>query len=102
MSESLIAAMLAAAVTATLLTAASAAGTPPCKIGDVPVPSLATKTLRPAEFRALHSAVAPRGAGERWAEIPWEPDLVSARRKASRAGKPLVLWIMDGHPLGCT
>jgi hypothetical protein len=28
--------------------------------------------------------------------------LWEARRKAAAEGKPILLWEMDGHPLGCT
>ena len=63
-------------------------------------PDPAARSLPPAEFDRLHAAVLPRG--ERWAEIPWETDLEAARRRAAREGKPILMWIMDGHPLGCT
>jgi hypothetical protein len=88
----------------TVLSAAAVAGaqTPACKLGDVSVPSLVTRSLGAEQFRALHAAVAPRGAAERWTEIPWEVDLTAARQRAAREKKPLVLWFMDGHPLGCT
>lgn len=97
-------ALVAAAAASVLGMAGSAeAETPPaCRIGEIPVPPLATETLGAAEFAALHAALFPSGAGERWVETPWEADLASARRRASEAGKPLVLWMMDGHPLGCT
>jgi hypothetical protein len=75
---------------------------PAGRIGAVDVPALTTKLLDAARFRALHAAVAPRGEAERWADIPWEADLGAARQKAARDRKPLVLWLMDGHPLGCT
>ena len=74
----------------------------PCKIGDQPVPGLTIKSLSPTQFTALHREVTPRGEGERWAEIPWQTDLTEARQKAAREQKPLLMWIMDGHPLGCT
>ena len=72
------------------------------RLGGVPVPGFAVRSLPDATFRQLHAAVAPRGAGERWAEIPWETDLAAARKRAAREKKPLLMWIMDGHPLGCT
>lgn len=73
-----------------------------CRLAGIPVPAFATPTISPERFRALHAAVAPRGETERWAEIPWQTDLLVARAKAEREGKPLLMWIMDGHPLGCT
>ena len=55
------------------------------------------------EDYAVVSAICKPGDGEdAWASIPWEIDLWRARRAAAEAGKPIVLWEMDGHPLGCT
>jgi hypothetical protein len=86
----------------TTMAGAIAPAEKPCTLGGVAVPALSVKALDTKHFRALHAAVAPRGEGERWAEIPWQPDLAEARRKAARENKPLLMWIMDGHPLGCT
>ncbi|MDB4265496.1 hypothetical protein N9891_01960 [bacterium] len=40
-----------------------------------------------------------------WQEIDWKIDLwearVEARVEAAKIGKPIYLWEMDGHPLGC-
>ena len=72
------------------------------KLGNVDVPGFTTSNLDAATFKALHAAVAPQGEGERWTEIPWITDLTEARRAAAREGKPIFMWIMDGHPLGCT
>jgi len=67
---------------------------------SAPMPDLAVKTLDAETFRKLHAEMAPRG--ERWMEIPWETDLQAARQRAARERKPLLMWVMDGHPLGCT
>lgn len=37
-----------------------------------------------------------------WMKIPWLPDLQSGIDAAAKAGKPVLLWTMNGHPLGCT
>jgi hypothetical protein len=37
-----------------------------------------------------------------WRSLPWMTDLWQARERAARVGKPILLWVMDGHPLGCT
>jgi hypothetical protein len=73
-----------------------------CKLGTIAVPGLGVKSLTPVQFDSLHAEVAPQGPGERWREIPWETDINAARQRAAREGKPLFMWIMDGHPLGCT
>lgn len=49
----------------------------------------------------LKTLVKPRAEEMKWEEIPWQVDLWQARRKAAEAGKPLVLWEMDGNPMGC-
>jgi hypothetical protein len=89
-----------------MITAGAAAvladGAPSCKLGGIDVPPFSTERLPDTQFKALHAAVAPSGPAERWAEIPWQTDLQAARQKAAREGKPLFMWIMDGHPLGCT
>ena len=47
------------------------------------------------------ASVLPTPQEERWLEVPWRLDLVQARAEAQRSGKPLFLWINEGHPLGC-
>ena len=73
-----------------------------CTLKGTSVPNFATGSLSREQFAKLHSAVAPSGDTERWMEIPWQTNLSDARRKAQEEGKPLLMWIMDGHPLGCT
>jgi len=50
---------------------------------------------------ALQALIKPRPAETRWEEIPWVVDLWDARQKAAREGKPIMLWEMDGNPMGC-
>ena len=52
------------------------------------------------EFKQLHSE--PRPAKQKWNEIDWYSDLVTAQHVAVKQKKPLFIWAMDGHPLGCT
>jgi hypothetical protein len=73
-----------------------------CQLHGISVPGFSVEKLPAAQFNALHAAVAPRGEGERWKEIPWESDLWAAKQRAAREGKPLLMWVMDGNPLGCT
>jgi hypothetical protein len=37
-----------------------------------------------------------------WLEIGWAPTLGEGVRRAALEGRPLLLWAMNGHPLGCT
>ena len=45
--------------------------------------------------------VLPGAEESAWLEIDWKTDLWEAREEAARTGKPIYLWEMDGHPLGC-
>lgn len=53
------------------------------------------------EFASIRKAVRPAAGEDLFAEIPWEVSLWDARRKAAARGLPILLWEMDGHPLGC-
>ena len=61
----------------------------------------AADPIKPAQFEKLHSLIKPQANEEKFMEIPWMTDLWAARKKASEEGKPILLWEMDGHPLGC-
>ena len=50
---------------------------------------------------ALLEVIKPKPDEDRWAMIAWRTDLWQARREAAAKGKPILLWEMDGHPLGC-
>jgi hypothetical protein len=69
-----------------------------CLIGPAP----AAEPIDPASFSRLHSLIKPAAGEDRWDTIPWNTNLWHARQEAARLGKPLLLWEMDGHPLGCT
>ena len=53
------------------------------------------------EFEKLHQQL-QEPAGEIWRTIPWRVSLLEAQGLAAQSGKPLFIWAMDGHPLGCT
>jgi hypothetical protein len=54
------------------------------------------------EAAAVAAAVLPAPGESAWLDVGWETDLWAARRRAAVEGKPVFLWEMDGHPLGCT
>ena len=61
---------------------------------------LGQEQLSSSEFESLHSALEPKA--EVWKTIPWHTELLSAQRAAVQQKKPIFIWSMDGHPLGCT
>ena len=37
-----------------------------------------------------------------WTQIPWVTTFSEGVNLAKAQEKPLLLWVMNGHPLGCT
>ena len=58
--------------------------------------------IKPDQFGKLQGLIKPSAGEDQWAEIPWGTSLLEARKQAAKEGKPILLWEMDGHPLGCT
>ena len=84
---------------------------------SIPLVLLVAVYVRPvsAEYRIAQStkltednylevryAVLDRPAKEQWAAIPWRPSLAEAIEEARKNDKPILLWIMNGHPCGMT
>jgi hypothetical protein len=57
--------------------------------------------VRVENLDRLKTIIKPRVEETKWEEIPWQVDLWQARRKAAETGKPILLWEMDGNPMGC-
>lgn len=53
------------------------------------------------EYRRLHNELQTSDQ-EPWRTIPWTTSLLVAQHEAVAAQKPIFIWAMDGHPLGCT
>jgi len=52
--------------------------------------------------KELIDQIKPTAEESAWQKIGWRIDLWEARKEAAKSGKPIYLWEMDGHPLGCT
>jgi hypothetical protein len=65
-------------------------------------PARAADPINPDQFAKLHRLIKPAAGEDKWQQIPWMVNLWEARKKAASEGKPILLWEMDGHPLGCT
>ena len=62
---------------------------------------LAISSLSLSDFDSLHRDLQP-SEDEAWRTIPWETSLLAAQARAAAEEKPIFIWAMDGHPLGCT
>jgi hypothetical protein len=56
--------------------------------------------LSAEQFDKIRSLIKPKPGG--FDDIAWMTDLWEARKKAAAEGKPLLVWVGDGHPLGWT
>ena len=77
-----------------------------CLLVGLLLAALSTKVslaaeLNEAEFLSLQRQLQPP-ADAPWRTIPWKITLLEAQRTAIQEKKPIFIWAMDGHPLGCT
>jgi hypothetical protein len=61
----------------------------------------ASEPSEPVPLDKLHALIKPQAGEEKFMRIPWLTSLWDARKQAAAEGKPILLWEMDGHPLGC-
>lgn len=66
-----------------------------------PASVIPTETIADDEYAALLAALPVHPGEELYTTVPWETSLAAARTKAWTERKPLLIWSMDGHPLGC-
>ena len=52
--------------------------------------------------RAIRALVLPRPEEMSWQGIPWQTSIPEAVALARRERKPVLLWAMNGNPLGLT
>ncbi|HZU34626.1 MAG TPA: hypothetical protein VFA18_01885 [Gemmataceae bacterium] len=62
----------------------------------------ASEPIPDSQFEHLRVLIKPRPDEQKWLQVPWQSSLWEARKKAAAEGKPILLWEMDGNPLGCT
>ena len=53
-------------------------------------------------YAETRDRVLPTAKEKGWQEIPWRSDLLSAAAEATKKDMPLLIWAMNGDPLGCT
>lgn len=70
-------------------------------LGAQQTPDPATP-LSPTTFAAWRDHIAPTEAEQRWQQIAWHDSLSSGVAAAAEQQRPMLLWLMNGHPLGCT
>lgn len=55
-----------------------------------------------ANYRELLAFIQPSAKEQAYKEISWRNEFWPAVLEAKKLGRPILLWTMNGHPLGCT
>lgn len=58
--------------------------------------------LRDGNYQVWRDHILPAAEELAWAKIPWLTTFKDGIKKSAEDNKPLLLWTMNGHPLGCT
>ncbi len=64
--------------------------------------ALAASFAPAQEADAVRAHVLPDTEELAWQRLGWRASLWQGVVDAQAAGKPILLWAMNGHPLGCT
>jgi hypothetical protein len=56
----------------------------------------------PLDLAACRDHVLPDADELAWRAIPWLAELRAGLAAGAEQRKPVLLWAMNGHPLGCT
>jgi hypothetical protein len=75
-----------------------------CTRGDGSNPSAKATgpELNDKTFPTLLHAILPTKGELRWQAIPWRAAFWDAVVEGAETDKPILLWTMNGNPLGCT
>ena len=65
-------------------------------------PVAADIELNDENYEVWRDHIRPNPSELTWEQIPWLTTFKDGILAADAAGKPLLLWTMNGHPLGCT
>jgi hypothetical protein len=65
------------------------------------VPAIAQE-LTGKTFQKWKAYIEPGPEELKWRSIPWRVAFGEAAREAWNLDKPILAWMMNGHPLACT
>jgi hypothetical protein len=61
-----------------------------------------TVDLTDANYTKLRDYVHPTADELAWRKIPWVPSVWDGIVEGQKSDRPILMWILNGHPLGCT
>ncbi|MDF1838227.1 MAG: hypothetical protein P1V35_10185 [Planctomycetota bacterium] len=65
------------------------------------LPFQEAEKLTAENFEGTLARILPEESELRWKDVDWRVALADGIRDARVEGKPILLWAMNGHPLGC-
>ncbi|MFT4649230.1 MAG: hypothetical protein ACI87O_002460 [Planctomycetota bacterium] len=65
------------------------------------LPSQEPKSLAPENLDSILAQILPDESELLWKDVDWRVSLADGIADAQVAKKPILLWAMNGHPLGC-
>lgn len=71
------------------------------KPGEVQPPPVVPE-LSDANLRYWIDFIRPADDDKKWERLDWRTELGAALEEAKQLQRPILLWAMNGHPLGCT
>ena len=80
----------------------AAAGTAGGQDAEAPLRFDPATPLDRTGFESWHAFIRPAADELRWREIPWRASFWRAVVEAQESRRPVLLWAMNGHPMGCT
>ena len=76
---------------------------PPLKAPAMTLEKITASTkLTEGSYSNVRNSVLTRPPNELWTDISWRPNLAESIREAREQDKPILLWMMNGHPCGMT
>lgn len=94
--------LVTAALIAAPLAGCAATGTHAAVPEEVESRLAGVPEITPASLDQALALIKPQEGESRFDEISWLPTLLEGRREAAARGKPIVAFMMSGHPKGCT
>lgn len=89
-----------AMATAALITTCCVAGSLPSQTSKLAADD---QTISEQSFATWREWLRPKTQETAWSTtIPWLPSFAEGIHRADEQARPLLLWVMNGHPLGCT
>jgi hypothetical protein len=61
-----------------------------------------TVILTDANYTQLHESAHPTDAELAWRKVPWLPSVWDGIVEGQKSDRPILMWILNGHPLACT